>query len=139
MRYIRKIGNGGYHLNHANNEPPISSEQATRRWSRFDHKAELTNLLEMEQFGLCAYSELRPDQSGLGKHIEHIQPKSAYPQRTFDYQNLVLCALSDSDLNGRAKEDVFGGHAKLNNYDANRFISCLDAAYAIHQRGCGRT
>jgi len=127
MRYITKTGNGGYHLNHANNDPPKTSMQAVSRWSRFAYKTELTNLLETEQYGLCAYSELRPDQSGLRQHIEHVQPKSAYPQRTFDYQNLVLCALSHSDLSGRAKEDVFGGHAKLNDYDANQFISCLDA------------
>jgi hypothetical protein len=47
-------------------------------------------------------------------------------RRTFDYQNLVACALSDQDLKTYARSDRFGGHAKLGQYDRGRFISCLD-------------
>ncbi|OQX08136.1 MAG: TIGR02646 family protein [Thiothrix lacustris] len=108
---------------HAN--PPQTGKQATSRWSSFGHKGTVSNCLQDEQYGLCAYTELRPDQAGLGTHIEHVQPKSRYPQRTFDFSNLVLCALDESDLQTRAVNDRFGGHAKLGEYDPALFVSCL--------------
>ncbi|HMX99960.1 MAG TPA: TIGR02646 family protein [Agitococcus sp.] len=131
MRSITKIGNGGYQLNRSHQTPPTTSDQATSRWSSFGYKEEVTQSLLAEQYGLCAYSEVRPDQLGLGVHIEHIEPKSANPARTFDYSNLVLSALSSDDLKTIDKTAVFGGHAKLSQYDALLFISCLQA-------DCGR-
>ena len=125
MRNITKLGDGGYHLNRSNASPPISRQQASSRWNSFKHKTNVSGFLNTEQYGLCAYSEIRPDFVGLETHIEHIQPKSNYPLRTFDYHNLVLCALSDQDLKDRARDDIFGGHAKLGNYDENQFISPL--------------
>ena len=127
MRSITKIGDGGYQLNRSHENPPTTSDQATSRWRSFGYKAEVTQCLLAEQFGLCAYSEVRPDQLGLGAHIEHIEPKSANPARTFDYSNLVLSALSSDDLQKIDKADVFGGHAKLSQYDALLFISCLQS------------
>ena len=127
MRFIRKRAFSSYYLDQAHANPPQTGEQATSRWSSFGHKDTVTQCLWDEQYGLCAYTELRPDEAGFGTHIEHIQPKSRYPQRTFDFSNLVLCALADADLQSRTKADLFGGHAKLSAYDPALFIACLHA------------
>lgn len=125
MRAITKVGHGGYHLETSHAAPPATPLQAKSRWSSFGHKSDVTNCLVDEQFGLCAYSEVRPDLVGLGTHIEHMEPKSQNPLRTFDYSNLVLSALSSDDLHAMTKDDVFGGHAKLSEYDVSLFVSCL--------------
>ena len=127
MRSITKRGNGGYQLNRSHENPPTTSLQANSRWSSFGYKVDVTNHLLTEQYGLCAYSEVRPDQLSLGTHIEHVEPKSANPTRTFDYSNLVLCALSSEDLKNIDRTEVFAGHAKLSQYDALLFVLCLQA------------
>jgi len=127
MRSITKQGNGGYHLNNSHATPPTTSDQATSRWGGFGYKSEVSGFLAYEQYGLCAYSEVRPNQIGLGTHIEHVEPKSINPSRTFDYSNLVLSALSSDDVKAIDKAEVFGGHAKLSQYDALLFVSCLQA------------
>ena len=125
MRFIRKRAFSSYYLDQAQANPPQTGGQAISRWSHFWHKDTVTQCLWDEQYGLCAYTELRPDEAGFGTHIEHVQPKSRYPQRTFDFSNLVLCALDESDLQTRAVNDRFGGHAKLGEYDPALFVSCL--------------
>lgn len=125
MRYIVKQGTGGYQLEKANEKPPANAEQATIRWDNFKGKKAVTKFLLSAQYYLCAYSEVRPDLLNLGTHIEHIEPKSTNPARTFDYANLVLNALSSDNLRKLNRADVFGGHAKLNTYDATLFVSCL--------------
>lgn len=131
MRSIIKQGNGGYQLNRSHATPPITSDQARSRWGSFQYKEEVTGYLINEQYGLCAYSEIRPDIAGIGTHIEHVEPKSRNPNRTFDYTNLVLSAISEKDLEAN-KIDVFGGHAKLSEYNAAQFISCLQYGCASY-------
>jgi len=128
MRSITKIGTGGHQLARSHQTPPTSSGQATSRWRSFGYKADVSQYLLTEQYGLCAYSEIRPDQLGLDTHIEHVEPKSANPARTFDYSNLVLSALSSDDLKNIDRDEIFGGHAKLSEYDVQLFISCLQAS-----------
>jgi len=125
VRSITKKGSGGYQLSRSHETPPQTAEQATRRWRGFRGKNKVTKYLQAEQYGLCAYSEVRPDQLGLGCHIEHIAPKSANPARTFDYSNLVLSALSSDDLQNIDSDEVFAGHAKGSDYDDLLFVSCL--------------
>jgi len=106
--------------------PPSNSKEAARRWGRFKNKDRLTDLLHEEQFLLCAYTELRTDEEGLGTHIEHVKPKSKYPALTFSYQNLVVSALASPDLaKPDHEDDVFAGHAKKSCFDRKRFISPL--------------
>ncbi len=132
MRYIRKPRMGISQLKRQEAKGlPMSSDEATRRWNRFN-KDTLRRRLLAEQFGLCAYSELnirafkQENHSPMEGHIEHIEPKSMSPRRTFDYHNLVISALCSEDLSLFSKEDYFGGHAKLNFYDASLFISPLE-------------
>lgn len=133
MRYIQKKGKHNRQLDRANSRGrPQTSAQAQRRWARLN-KDTLRRQLLKEQFGLCAYSELsirafrKENQSPINGHIEHIIPKSLKPWRTFDYRNLVLSALCSEDLAWLPKEDYFGGHAKLSEYDPRRFISPLQS------------
>lgn len=140
MRAITKQSMGGYHLPRSHGNPPSTSEQATSRWGAFSHKSEVLELLLLEQYSLCCYSEFRPDQEGLGYHIEHVENKSSNPARTFDYNNLAASALSSNvglqmlkKVNPTDPEAVFGGHAsgKRVPYDLTQFISC-------HQPDCAR-
>ncbi len=126
MRTIVKLGDGGYQLNRSNENPPTTSGEATSRWSSFGYKDEVSGYLASAQYSLCAYSEIRHDLYQLEAHIEHVEPKSRNPLRTFDYTNLALNALSDGDLKIMDRDDVFGGHAKLSVYDASKFISPFD-------------
>ncbi len=138
MRYIRKQGNGGHHLNQSHANPPTTAEEATSRWGSFAYKAAVMDFLlsEPEQYQLCCYSELRADLKGLGYHIEHVENKSQNPARTFDYSNLAASALNDKQGLSAIKtlgEVAFGGHAtgKQQGVDMQRFVSC-------HQADCSR-
>jgi uncharacterized protein (TIGR02646 family) len=126
MRPIHKQGYGTYHLQQAHQHPPMTAHDARTRWSSFGYKADIKESLLDEQLMLCAYSEIRADLVGIGYHIEHIRPKSQFPQETFHYDNLVASALADQDLHRIIAADVFGGHAKIGSYDAQLFISCLE-------------
>lgn len=128
MRAITKGSCGLYPLEKANDTPPETDQEARSRWSSFGHKSALSDLLANEQYGLCAYSEINPEHYDLGTHIEHVKPKSRYPEKTFDYQNLILSALSSSDLKSFDEKDeksTFGGHHKQSQYDETLFVSCL--------------
>ena len=109
---------------------PISADEATDRWDNFNGYKALTERLLIEQYGLCCYTELNLTElarhQNLGSHIEHEQPKSRYPERTFDYRNLLLCALASDDLGQFAAETRFGGHFKGGLYDPALFISPQD-------------
>ncbi|WP_338524293.1 retron system putative HNH endonuclease [Pseudomonas batumici] len=137
MRMIRKRAEVPRQLIQAHANPPTTHDTATSRWKSFRrHKKPVLDALLVEQYGLCCYSEIRPDRVGLGFHIEHVENKSQHPQRTFDYSNLAACALdSQNDLPALKTQgaEVFGGHAlgKSNGVDITRFISC-------HQADCSR-
>ncbi|MGY2284557.1 retron system putative HNH endonuclease [Pseudomonas gingeri] len=128
MRTIRKRGSGPYQLTRSHSDPPSTSVTATSRWSSFGYKQEVLSYLLEEQYGLCCYSEIRPDRVGLNFHIEHVENKGQHPQRTFDYDNLAACALDSQDLHtlNTQNNEVFGGHAsgKSNSVDMPRFVSC---------------
>lgn len=133
MRAIKKQGTGGYYLTQSHATPPQTPDQATSRWSSFAHRGTVMNCLLDEQYHLCCYSEFRPDQEGLGYHIEHVENKSQNPARTFDYTNLAASALdSNTGLKNLKKqnkdvpEEVFGGHAsgKRSAVDFDLFVSC---------------
>lgn len=138
MKYIAKRNRQVQCLHDANQSPPTSSQQAKDQWKDFRSKRELTNILLKEQLGLCAYTELRPDEVDIGTHLEHVKPKSKKYELTFDYKNLVVSALSSDDLgNPTHKGDLFAGHAKGNHYDIKQFMSPLSAknkkSYFLYQ------
>jgi uncharacterized protein (TIGR02646 family) len=116
--------------------PPSSHLQATKKWRRFSGSRDyelLFDVLLEEQYGLCAYTELRPEEHGFSFHVEHVKPKSKYPQHTFDYRNLVLSALCSDDLhtlnmnNSIQISKFFGGHTKRSHFDKKNFLSPLNS------------
>ncbi|MCB5359265.1 retron system putative HNH endonuclease [Vibrio lentus] len=144
MRYIAKTTLGSNALDRQNRQRPANKEEAIERWNSFGKKSVVRNRLLLQQFGLCAYIEFnigsfrsKTSSNKHGCHIEHVKPKSEYPQRTFDYDNLLICALDDLDLqkfgqnffiDNRPEDDHshrrwFGAPAKGNRYDAALFIS----------------
>ena len=107
---------------------PLTASGAEQRWRRYrrhNRKAMTLSLLLEEQWGLCAYTELALYNFRYGYHIEHIEPKSLSPARTFDYQNVVVSALDSDSLSRFAKADRFGGHFKGSDCDPAMFISPL--------------
>ncbi|MBI3231424.1 MAG: TIGR02646 family protein [Burkholderiales bacterium] len=106
---------------------PLDADAATRAWGNFKDKDYVQDFLLEEQYHLCCYSEVRADLAGLGYHIEHVEPKSRNPARTFDYTNLAACALDSQMLAVIPSEERFGGHFKLSRYHSRAFISCHQA------------
>lgn len=132
MRVITKSGLHHRRLAKANEQPPTDSDEAARAWSRLKEKDNLQQQLLDEQYQLCCYSEVRADLEDIGYHIEHVKPKNKYPEQTFDYYNLAASAIHSDKLSQLS--DVFGGHAKLSEYDEMQFVSCLQADCAHYFR-----
>lgn len=101
-------------------------------WKRFgrtsskDEKNRLREKLKYEQQGLCAYTEMDLDLPPYGYHIEHIRPRSLYPEDTFNYSNLVLSTLNNEALREIESTDYFGGHFKGSIFCEKLFVSCID-------------
>lgn len=81
------------------------------------HYAELKASLAMEQCLICCYCEREIDPTSSECHIEHVKPRSKYPQHIFDYDNLA-CA-----CNGRHGVDRHCGHSKAGRYDDALFVA----------------
>jgi uncharacterized protein (TIGR02646 family) len=145
VRHVLPTGAGPVALSQAHQTPPTTSDEATRRWRGFaPHKQAVIDRLLEDQYMLCCYSELRADLYGLGFHIEHIENKSDFPQRTFDWPNLAACTLSSEEglpklasqrSASLSKVEVnFGGHAreKQNQVDGGQFVSIRDPQCATY-------
>lgn len=118
MRYIQ----------HSVQDPPYQLQKTKSvNWHCF---RAVSNSLEILQKGLCAYCQIRIDSS-IGSHIEHIWPKSNHPEKTFQWDNLVLsCTHSEEIRATRLAGGVSCGHSngkcKWPAYDP-RFISPSEA------------
>lgn len=129
--------------------PPATSEEARRSWKNFRgqrKKATQNRCLHDEQYSLCAYSEIplvdgTGRNQGLGAHLDHIEPRSTNPNRTFDHTNLIVSAIDDEALGQLARHDVFGGHARLEWWNPDAFIHPLRpncARYFHYEASSGR-
>jgi len=148
MRFIQKTELGSNVLDRKNNQGrPTTKEEAIERWDDFGKKPVVRNKLLPQQQGLCAYTEFNIKafrstiaSSSHGCHIEHIKPKSLFPEHTFDYDNLVISVLDDLDLqrlrqgvfvvdelpeDDLSHREFFAAHAKGSEYDS-LFISPLE-------------
>lgn len=96
-------------------------------WGHFGHKAKTRAACLIEQWSLCAYSEVVLDESDLGMHLDHVKPKSKFESLTFDHANLLLSAIDDITARKLTRQDVFGGHARGNRYHPYAFIQPLMA------------
>ncbi len=154
MRSITK-GTAHYQLQQRHQNPLVTAEAATAAWNNFhsDRKAGTRQKCMEEQYGLCGYSEVSlndrdpvMDAQGqmisrsLGVHLEHVEPKSRAPARTFDHANLIACAIDDGQVRGLVRQDLFGGHAKGSWFHAEGFVhpllgNCRDY---FHYEGSGK-
>lgn len=124
MRTIKKGNQAPYHLEQAQLKNPVPSFPE-KAWKRFVYKEEFCNyFLEPQQYYICAYCEISLNK--LGRHIEHIKPKSRYPEETFNYHNLVLCCIDAQQLSHLHLDERSCGHYKLDNYDPSLFVSPLE-------------
>jgi uncharacterized protein (TIGR02646 family) len=107
MRHIQHASNGPDSIRAAYRaEPkPLNPPKA---WDCFD-KAELREHLWEIQFGLCAYCERVLEPGPGNTTIEHIVPKTANPEVTFQYTNLVLCCTDRNTCNLHKKGAHFAG------------------------------
>jgi uncharacterized protein (TIGR02646 family) len=129
MRWIKKIEGNEFFKN---KKVPTSAIEAQKGWSALKpgRKKKLREILLDEQLHLCGYTEVNPKEYQFGIHIEHIAPKGRFPEKTFDYQNLIVSVLAPEDFSridpNTGEKYSFGGHSKGNEYDDGKFISCLD-------------
>ncbi|MEZ5673573.1 MAG: retron system putative HNH endonuclease [Thiotrichaceae bacterium] len=95
-----------------------------------DVKHALHRHLWHEQQGLCVYCQQRiPEKTvkqsskEIRSHIEHIRPRSTYPQRIFDHHNLsVSCEGFDCAAQIPLKKE-FCEHRKADEYDESQFLN----------------
>jgi uncharacterized protein (TIGR02646 family) len=125
MRTVAKRG-GDRWLNRRHLNPPATAQQAKEAWGHFRRKDKTRDICLSEQHGLCAYSETVLDDTDLGMHLDHVEPKSKNPARTFDHHNLLLSAIDDAKVRHLARQDVFGGHFRGNFYSKTGFIHPLN-------------
>lgn len=88
----------------------------------------LHDFLLKQQKGLCIYCEQRINFKSNGEnndesHIEHVKPKSLYPNLTFIQSNLGVSCQGMIILNLTDQDKIFCGHQKLNRFDEKKFIN----------------
>jgi len=90
--------------------------------SRTDIKRSIHETLVAEQGFICCYCERRitRDES----HIEHIKPRSRYPDDSLDYGNLLASCMREMEK----RKPRHCGMRKDNWYDESLFISPTDSA-----------
>ena len=77
-------------------------------WDAFDAREVRDALWEL-QHGLCAYCERVVEPGPGGSSIDHVVPKSAHPEVTFLYSNLVLCCTDSKTCNIHKRGQYFSG------------------------------
>lgn len=92
----------------------VCADQSAETRTRY---LSIKTALGAEQFCVCCYCESRVTVESDDSHVEHLKPRSRFPQDTFDYQNL-----SCSCQGGRGT-DAHCGHHKGGDYDAALFVS----------------
>lgn len=142
---MRPVSKGGGHYalvaRWAAHQAELAGGTASKdAWSNFGHRAETRASCLAEQFSLCAYSEVLLDETDLGMHLDHVKPKSKFPNDTFSHTNLLLSAIDDIGSRRLTAQDVFGGHARGNRYHPAWFIHPLkpDSHRFFHYASDGR-
>lgn len=114
---------------------PVTSHK--ENWKKYKHKKYIQDNLIIVQSYICAYCEieLSRDIDHVGFHIEHIKPKSKFPNCTFDYTNLMLsCFTTTEELyrNNFDKSSLSCGHFKGDHFNTMLFISPVEIDCATY-------
>lgn len=130
---MRNITQGGFSkcLKGRRHNPPQDTSTAKKAWRR-SNKQDIRKACFKQQHGLCAYTELSLDGNELGHHLEHIAPRSDYPERTFLPDNIILSIIDDVQSGNLLPHERFGGHHKSEQYSDDWFISPFDKNCAAY-------
>ncbi len=127
MRFIKK-GSEPAALRKFKAENKETPEVLTYSALPAEVRSDLYACMLAEQGKVCAYTMTpigrEPDAGRRDFHIEHIQPRSRYPERQLAYENLVLCAP------GREQAEVEFGARRKGDADVSdaSFVSPLNAS-----------
>ena len=125
-------------LKQKQNNPPEDEATAKRAWRRFNKKDTRKACYKLQQ-GLCAYTEVLLSREHLGSHLEHIAPRSRFPERTFLPDNLVLSVLDDTYVGTLPEDQRFAGHYKKSQYEDDWFVSPYQQDCEEYFIYCSRT
>lgn len=129
MRYIDKSKRCSDFDNYTAPCFPIS-------WNEFDTGAKLAlhQHLWQEQKGLCVYCQQqipfkksKQSSQQICSHIEHIRPRTTYPELTFVYCNLsISCEGFNCKTIDKHPKKEFCEHRKGHEYDEDRFLNPIE-------------
>ena len=125
-------------LQRRRNNPPQTDIDAKKAWRRFNKEA-IRKTCYKQQFGLCAYTELALNDRELGNHLEHIAPRSRFPERTFEQTNIILASMDERFSGLLEINDRFGGHFKQAMYSDDWFIGPFDPRCELSFIYCDKT
>ncbi|MEH1939344.1 MAG: retron system putative HNH endonuclease [Nostoc sp.] len=93
-------------------------------WKKFKKsvKNDVFEALLCEQGYICCYCGASITRNEC--HIEHLKPKSIYPQLTYEYTNLMVSCQGEDQKQPRVP--VHCGHIKDNWYDEHLMVSPLE-------------
>jgi uncharacterized protein (TIGR02646 family) len=81
------------------NKTPSNKKKLDLAYNKYKH-TQVRSALKSMFAGKCAYCESHILHIGFG-HIEHFQPKTQYPMKCFDWDNLLLsCEICNSEFKG---------------------------------------
>jgi len=84
------------------------------------------HIRKREQMGLCAYCEIKVEPKT--SHIEHIKPRSKYPEGCFDYGNMIV-SCNGKECRNPTDTDAYDGdihscgHKRKDEFDETLFLS----------------
>lgn len=118
MRYIQKASE------------PVSftkwklqkTENSQPKWKNLRKKTIVKDALLKEQGYICCYCESQVSKEN--SHLEHLQPKSKYPDLLFEYGNLLASCQGESE--DHLPKPSHCGHHKDDWYDKHLLVSPFD-------------
>jgi len=119
----------------AKDPAPENPTRAWKSYNRAEKRDEILRDLFKRQKSLCAYCEIElglAHDQGIGRHIEHILPKSRHHELTFEYSNMLLSCFSTGGEIHTSENDpapISCGHAtnkKGNLWNEDLFIKPTD-------------
>lgn len=85
------------------------SQHHPKRWEQLPPKISSDSrfcILCNEQDCLCGYSEIILEESPNSSHIDHYYKRDLFPQKTYDWNNLIVSTI-DEDFGGKYKDNTY--------------------------------
>ncbi|OQW95036.1 MAG: TIGR02646 family protein [Beggiatoa sp. IS2] len=111
-------------------------QESLTHWDQCDTQLKLVlhQHLWREQQGLCIYCQQqippkkdKESSQAIRSHIEHVRPRTTYPELTFVYCNLsVSCEGFDCKTTDKKPKKEFCEHRKADEYDEDNFLNPME-------------